>query len=258
MNRIDPNQMSFWEHLEELRSRIIKSLFLWVVVFVVCFAYVKPIFNFLAQPLIALTEAPHFAAFDPKEPFYAHLRASVWVSVFFSSGIFFYQLWAFVAPGLTKKERNFAIPFLFFMAFFFLAGCLFSFLQLFPAVLNFLVDWNADGQDVFTRTKYLGILIGFVLGCGISFEMPLVIYFFARIGLVTPKMLLAHFKWAILLVFILAAIITPTPDPYTQTLLAGPMVCLYLLGVAMAATVKRPSEEADAEEEEPPTLAKLD
>jgi len=251
--RVNPNEMSFWEHLEELRLRLIKSLGLWVIVFILCFAFIEPIFHFLAKPMYALSESP-FAAFDPKEPFFAMMRASLWVSLFFSSGIFFYQLWAFVSPGLTRDERHFAVPFLFFMAFFFLIGCLFSFLQLFPAVLEFLLSWNRDGLNAFTRTKYLGILIGFVLGSGICFELPLVIYFLARIGLVTPKFLLAHFKWAVLVIFILAAVITPTPDPYTQTLLAGPMLLLYLVGIALAATVRRKVADEDAEEAEEESL----
>lgn len=249
MSLNDPNQMSFFEHLDEIRSRLIKCLLLWVLVFVLCFSFVEQIFDFLAQPLYALTEPPHFAAFDPKEPFLAMLRASIWVSFFFSSGIFFYQLWGFVGPGLNKEERHFAIPFLFFMTFFFLTGCFFSFSQLFPAVLEFLVGWNHEGLNAFTRTTYLGILFGFVLGAGASFEMPLVIYFLARIGLVTPRFLLTHFKYAVLLIFIIAAIITPTPDPYTQTLLAGPMLVLYLLGVALAYTVRKKEIESNEDDE---------
>lgn len=248
--KLDPNQMSFFQHLEELRNRLIKSVLLWVVVFVLCFTYIKPIFEFLAQPIYDLTLHSPFAAFDPKEPFFAMLRASVWVSLFLSSGIFFYQLWAFVAPGLTRDERRFALFFITFMALFFLGGCIFSFYQLFPAILEFLLSWNTDGESNYTRSKYLDILIGFVLGTGVCFEMPLVIFFLAKVRLVTARFLLSKFKYAVLIIFVIAAVITPTPDPYTQTLLAGPMLLLYLLGIGMAATVKpRPAPPATEDEE---------
>lgn len=247
MTQIDPNQMSFFEHLEEMRIRLAKSLLIWVVVFMVCFGFNKQIFDFLAAPLYALTEPPYFGAVDLKEPFLASLKACFWVSMILSSGIFFYQLWAFVAPGLTKEEKRFAIPFTAFMALFFIAGCLFSFTQIFPIALDFLVGWNDQNLNAYTRSSYLSLLFALVLGMGASFEMPLIIYFLARIGLVTPKMLLDKFKYAVLVIFTVAAIITPTPDPWTQSFLAGPMLLLYLLGVAMAYTVPKPKPEEDSE-----------
>ncbi len=257
--KVDPNQMTFFQHLEELRNRLIKSVLLWVVVFAVCFAYIQPIFEFLAQPIYNLTLHSPFAAFDPKEPFFAMLRASVWVSLFFSSGIFFYQLWAFVAPGLTREEKRFAGGFITFMAIFFLVGCLFSFYQLFPAILEFLLSWNNDGESNYTRSKYLDILIGFVLGTGLCFELPLVIYFLAKVRIVNARFLLAKFKYAILIIFVLAAVITPTPDPYTQSLLAAPMLLLYLLGVALAATVKaKPAPPVKDEDDEDQNIGLLE
>lgn len=240
MTKKDPNALNFFEHLEELRHRLFKSFILWLVVFIICFINVKDIFHFLAQPYVAISDGDiRFAAFDLKEPFMANLKAAFWVSLILSSGIFFYHFWGFVAPGLTKKEKRFAVPFIVFMCLFFIGGCYFSFVQVFPYALNYLIGWNAEGLDAYTRSSYLSLLFAFVLGMGASFEMPMVIFFLAKIGLVTPKFLLQKFKYAVILIFTLAAIITPTPDIWMQTFLAVPMLGLYLLGVGAAYFVRR-------------------
>ncbi len=247
MSKISPNEMGFFDHLEELRGRIFKSLILWVLVFIVCFLFSKQIFNILAQPFADYMKRDVlWYATNPSEPFFAHLRAAFWVSLIFSSSIFFYHVWAFVSPGLEKHEKQFAIPFLFFMAIFFMIGCWFSFSVVFPYVLNFLISWNEGGVDAYTRSRYLSLLFGFVLGLGSCFEMPLLIFFFAKIGVVTPQFLLAKFKYAVLAIAILAAIITPTPDIPTQCIVGIPLICLYLIGVGAAFLVrKKPEVEED-------------
>ncbi len=251
MAKPDPNQMSFFEHLDELRGRIGKSLLIWLVAFAVCFAYSKPIFNMLAVPLLEITNSAHpWAAVDFKEPFIAHIKAAFWVSAILCSGIFFFHVWSFVAPGLEKKEKRFAIPFLIFMALFFLLGCWFSFDRVYPYALKYLISWNVESLDAYTRSSYLSLLFAFVLGMGASFEMPLLIFFLAKIGLVTPRFLMRNFKYAILIVFTLAAIITPTPDIYMQTFLAVPMLALYLLGVGAAFFVQKKSKKLEAAEAE--------
>ncbi|MDJ0838922.1 MAG: twin-arginine translocase subunit TatC [Acidobacteriota bacterium] len=249
MTKADPNEMSFFEHLEELRGRIFKSLILWVVVFCVCFFFHKEIFEFLATPYKNLGENHGFTMIDPKEPFLAHIRACFWVSIILSSGLIFYHIWMFVSPGLTKSEKWFALPFLIFMSLFFILGCLFSFVQVFPTALDYLISYNYGGsQNLVTRSYYLSILFAFVMGMGASFELPLVIFFLAKVGVVTPRFLLQKFKYAVLIVFTISAIITPTPDPYIQTFLAVPMLLLYLLGVGAAALVAKKKKEEDEEE----------
>jgi sec-independent protein translocase protein TatC len=244
----NPNEMSFFEHIDELRSRLIKSSAIWFLIFIACFIFIKPIFRILAEPLSRISETGYvFAAVDIKEPFVANIKAAFWVSIIFSSGIFFYHLWGFVAPGLTRKEKYFAMPFLVFMAFFFVGGCLFGFFYIYPYALKYLMGWNESGLNAYTRTSYLSLLFMFVMGMGASFEMPMVIFFFAKIGLVTPRFLMANFKWAIILIFTLAAIITPTPDPYMQTFLAAPMILLYLLGVGAAYMVTRKDKKERGE-----------
>jgi len=154
----------------------------------------------------------------------------------------------FVGPGLTKSEKRFAIPFLVFMTFFFMLGCWFSFTFVFPAALDYLISWNSGlSLNAYTRSSYLSLLFALVIGMGACFETPMIIFFLAKIGLVTPKFLLSKFKYAVIIIFTLAAIITPTPDPWIQTCLAGPMLALYLLGIGAAFLVrKKTDEEEDA------------
>ena len=248
MASANPNQMSFFEHLDELRGRIFKTMILWAIVFAACFAYHSEIFAFLAAPYLGLNVGNSFTMFDAKEPFLASLRASFWMSMILSSPLVFYHIWAFVAPGLTRREKLFAVPFLTFMALFFIGGCWFSFQQVFPIALDYLLSYH-EGPNTVTRSTYLSILFALVMGMGVSFELPLVIFFLARIGLVTPRFLIQKFKYAVLIVFTIAAIITPTPDPWIQTFMAVPMLILYLLGVFAAWLVAKKPEKVDELEE---------
>ena len=243
MTRADPNEMSFFEHLEELRGRLIKSVLIWIVVLVVCLIFMKPIFDFLSQPWFSVLEERPFAAVDIKEPFYTHLKAAFWVSIILSAFLVFYQIWAFISPGLEKAEKNFARPFLAFMCIFFFLGCWFCFSVVFPEVLTFLREWNQGGFEAYTRDKYFSLLFGLVMGMGACFQTPMVVFLLARVGLVTPRFLMAKFKYAVLIIFVIAAFITPTPDAMTLMLLAIPMIGLYLLGVGAAFVVVRKKKE---------------
>lgn len=245
----DRGEMTFLEHLEELRYRSIKSVIIWLVVFIGCFTYVQPIFKLIAKPLSNISETEYmFAATDFAEPFIANLKVAFWVSVIFSSPLFFYHIWAFVSPGLEKAERRFAIPFLMFMMLFFLIGCWFSFTIVFPTALEYFMTWNEGSLNAYTRSAYVKLLFLFIIGMGASFEMPLLIFFLAKVGVVTPKFLLEKFRYAIVIIFTIAAFITPTPDIYLQSALALPMVGLYFLGVGAAWFVQKKPEEAEEDE----------
>jgi sec-independent protein translocase protein TatC len=249
----DFGEMTFLEHLEELRNRSIKSLIIWVFVFAGCFAYVQPLFELISFPLSRLSQTEYvFAATDFAEPFLANIRVAFWISVILSSPLFFYHIWAFVAPGLEKEEKRFAIPFLTFMTVFFLIGCWFSFSVVFPIALEYFMEWNTDSLHAYTRSSYVKLLFLFIIGMGASFEMPLLIFFLAKIGLVTPRFLIDKFRYAIILIFTVAAIITPTPDIYLQSALALPMVALYFVGVGAAWFVQKQPKEDEQQPETPP------
>jgi sec-independent protein translocase protein TatC len=163
-----------------------------------------------------------------------YVKVALLAALFVSSPVILTQVWLFLRPGLYKRERRLALPFIFFTTLFFLAGGYFGYKVAFPLVVTFLLGVAEDFKQVVTVQTYFAMISKILLGLGLVFELPMLILFLARLGLVSAGQLLRWFRWAILCIFILAAIITPTPDIATQTVFAVPMICLYLLGVVVA------------------------
>ena len=155
--------------------------------------------------------------------------------IFVSAPVLLAQLWFFLRPGLYKRERRLFLPFLFFTTLFFLAGGYFGYLVAFPMVVKFLLGVGEGFKQVVTIGAYFSMMSKILLGMGLVFEMPMLIFFLARFGIVTAGQLVRWFRWAVLLIFVVAAVITPTPDIATQTVFAVPMILLYLLGIVVAA-----------------------
>lgn len=228
--------MSFLDHLEELRSRLLKSLLSLVAGFGFAWNFHEAIFHFMVAPLRAFDPNLRLIATTPTETIMLYMKMSFLVGIFIAAPFLLYQVWAFISPGLYANEKGYAIPFVFFGTLFFLAGASFGHFILLPVTLTFLGGFGGADIEFLPRiTEYYDFYSWFVLALGIVFQVPVVIFVLARIGLVTAGFLLRQFKWAILLSFIVAAIVTPTPDVVTQTLLALPMIGLYLLGVVVAA-----------------------
>jgi sec-independent protein translocase protein TatC len=250
--------MSFLEHLEELRGRLIRSLVALVVGGLVCWGYRSEIFRFLTQPLRQAQPDVQFIAIGPAEALMLYMKMAMFVGIFVAMPYVLYQIWAFVSPGLYPHERRYVLPFILFGSLFFIAGGLFGHYFLFPVTFGFLATFGAEQIKFMPRVgEYFSFYSWFLLGLGLVFQTPVVIFVLARIGLVTPRFLLRQFKYAVLIAFIVAAVITPTPDAVTQTALALPMLGLYLLGVLVAWLFGRPRRAAqDAPPiDEPPTSA---
>jgi sec-independent protein translocase protein TatC len=228
--------MTFLEHLEELRARLLRCLISLVVGFVACYNFRQPIFHFLTQPLRAAYPDTKFIYTAPTEMFMLHMKMAFFVGIFAVAPYLLYQAWAFIAPGLYPHERIYAIPFILFGSLFFIGGAAFGHYVLFPMTFQFLSDFAAGGDVQFLPKpgEYFSFYSWFLLGLGIVFQLPIIIFVLARIGLVTPGFLIRNFKYAVLIAFIVSAVITPGGDIATQTLLAGPMIGLYLIGVAVA------------------------
>ena len=227
--------MSFLEHLDELRHCLIKSLLSLVVGFGVCWSFRESIFEVLIQPLRRAFPDIHLIYTSPTEALLLYMKMSFFVGIFVVAPYILYQAWAFVAPGLYPHERVYALPFVVFGSLFFLGGAAFGHYILFPIALGFLGAFGGPNVEFLPRiSEYWTFYSWFVLGLGIVFQQPILIFVLARIGLVTPRFLLRHFKWAVFLAFVVSAVITPTTDAVTQSLLAGPIVGLYLLGVVVA------------------------
>ena len=241
----DPNIMSFFEHLEELRKRIFRSLLILLVAFLGCWNYHRELYLFLARPLTKFMKSGSQLAFTSlTEPFMMYIKLSFLASLFAASPFLFYQLWRFISPVLKPREKRWALPFILFGTLFFLAGGFFGYSVVFPLACRFFLQIGGDFTPVLTVSQYLSLATKVLLGIALTFELPVLIFFLARFGLVTPKFLLRSFRYFVVIAFVVAALITPTPDMVTQSLVAVPLILLYLLGILIAwAAGKRPTDK---------------
>ncbi|HEX6863356.1 MAG TPA: twin-arginine translocase subunit TatC [Thermoanaerobaculia bacterium] len=242
--------MSLFDHLDELRKRILYSLVGLVATFVPCWIYVQEIFDFLARPIHRLLpEGQKLAFLGVTDPFILYFKVAALAAVFLGSPFLLYQVWNFVAPGLYRKEKLYALPFVFFATLFFLAGGAFAYYIAFPFAVEFLLSLGQHFQAVITIERYFGFLLTVILGLGLMFELPIFLLLLSIAGIVTPQFLLRHFRHAVVLIFIVAAIITPTPDVVNLCLFAVPAILLYLLGVGASFVVYRMRKKREAEAE---------
>lgn len=231
-------RMSFLEHLEELRSRIIKALMGVAVAFVVSIAFTNPLWNVIKAPaaaaLTSLGYPPDLYANDPMEQFnIIWFKLPVVCAIFIACPWIFYQIWAFIAPGLYRRERRWAVPFVLTSAGLFILGGLFAYFVAFRFALTFLlgIGQNMGVKPLVTISHYFDLFVDVMLGIGLVFELPILIFFLILLRIVTPKFLINHSRYAILAIFIIAAIVTPTPDVFNMMLFALPMCMLFYVGV---------------------------
>lgn len=239
-DREELTSMGLLDHLEELRKRIVYSLVAVFAAFLLCWIYAREIFEFLSRPIHAyLPEGGKLAFLGITDPFILYIKVAALAGVFLASPVLIYQIYAFVAPGLYSKERRWSIPFVFAGTLFFLAGGAFAFLVAFPFAIEFLLGVGEPFEAVITVEKYFSFLLTVMLGLGLMFELPIVIFLFALMGVVTPGFLIRKFRWAVLLIFVVSALVTPTPDVVNLCIFALPTIGLYLLGVGAAWLVTR-------------------
>src|SRR5215831_7814599 len=228
-------QMSFLDHLEELRKRIINSLIAVGVALGVCWFFADALFRTVQRP-INKAGISSLIVSTPTEGFNLELKLALMAAVFLASPFVLGQVWLFISPGLYKHERKYALPFIFFSSLLFIVGGLFGYFVAFPFALRFLLEWekNMGVTALINATQYFDLFIMVELGLAIIFEIPAVIFVLSRIGLVSGSFLLRNTRYAILAAFIIAAVITPTTDIPNMMMMAGPMVLLYMLGVVVA------------------------
>lgn len=231
-------RMSFLEHLEELRSRIIRALMGLAVSFVACIVFAPQLWKIVSKPAIGALHQLGFA-----EKLYQHtpmeVFSVVWVkipllaSLFVASPWILFQVWGFIAPGLYKKERRYAAPFVICTAGLFLLGGVFAYFVAFRYGLTFLlgIGRDIDIAPVVSVTEYTDLFVNVMLGVGIVFELPILIFFLTLLRIVTPGFLIAHSRYAILAIVLIAAVVTPTPDVFNLMLFAVPMCLLFYVGV---------------------------
>ena len=246
-------QMSLLDHLDELRRRIVYSLASLIVAFLACWTWVEEIYAFLERPIRPhLPEGTRLSYLGPADPLMLYIKVALLAGVFLAAPILLYQAWRFVSPGLYRRERRWAVPFIVLGSLFFLAGGAFAYYVAFPFAIEFLLGIGGDFQPVITIERYFRVLMTVILGLGLMFELPIVIFILSAAGLVTPRFLIRKFRWAVLLIFVVSALVTPTPDVFNLLIFALPTIGLYLLGVGAAALVHRPRREPETLPTDPP------
>jgi sec-independent protein translocase protein TatC len=227
--------MSLLDHLDELRSRLVKCVIAFVVAFSVCWTFSGPILEFLLRPIKThLFEGGDIVFIHLTEPFMIYMKASALMAVFLAAPVVLYQLWAFVSPGLYRHEARMVLPFIVFGTLFFAGGGAFGYYVATPVAASWLIALGAGFKANITLRSAFQFESWIILGMGLVFEMPVVIFFLSRIGVVTPAFLMRHFRYAVLIIAVLSAVLTPTGDVMTMTIFAGPMILLYLLGAGVA------------------------
>jgi sec-independent protein translocase protein TatC len=230
--------MSLLEHLEELRRRIIHSGMYLIIAFFVAYAFREKLFAFMEKPIVSALKAhnldPHLVYLNPVDPFNFFIKISLAGGAILASPFILYQVWLFISPGLYRQEKRYVLPFMTATVTLFLGGAFFGYHYVYPGALNFLIGYGAQFKPMVTLGEYTELFMTVILGLGITFELPILVFFLALFGLVTARWLWKNIRYAILIIFVVAAIITPTPDVLTMCVFAAPMLALYLVSIGVA------------------------
>ena len=227
------DKMPFMEHLGELRVRIMRALMALLVGLAIAFPFSQRVVDWLARPIQRSGNTLVFLAVT--EAFWVQMKVALFLGLFIASPGILWQVWRFVEPGLHGHEKKYAVPFVLIGSALFIAGGAFSLLIVTPSAISFLLSYARPGlQPMISIGNYIDFLLKFTLAFGAVFEVPLAMTLVARMGLVTAKQFAKNRKYAILGAFIAGAVLTPTPDMVNQTLMAGPIIILYELGIVAA------------------------
>jgi sec-independent protein translocase protein TatC len=243
---LEGGRMSFLEHLDELRKRLIAMIIGIAAGCIISFIFLDPIFYFITEPMKQmLPEQSRLITTEPTEFFMLWLKVGLLSGLLVAAPWVLYQVWLFVAPGLYSHEKRFAIPFVLFASIFFFSGAGFAHYIAFPVTWMFFIKFQGDFVMFLPKLgSAFSLYVKMLLGFGIIFQMPVLVFALARMGVVTGKFLLRNFKYATLIIFILGAVLSPGGDIASQLMMAGPMMILYLLsiGIAFVFQKKRPAE----------------
>jgi sec-independent protein translocase protein TatC len=253
-DRADLPGMSLLEHLDELRKRIIRSAAGIILGFFVAYGFHAQIFRLMQEPIttaLAKHNLPTKLTYlDILDPFNMYLKIALIFGCILASPWVLYQVWMFISPGLYKQERRYVVPFMSATVGLFLAGAWFGYHYVYPGMLDFLLGYSKDFTPNLTIDKYTSLFATVILGLGITFELPILVFFLALFGIVNASFLWRNFRYAVLIIFIIAGIITPTPDVLTMCLFALPMLGLYTLSILVAYMVHPSRRKKKLEEKE--------
>src|SRR5579863_6183554 len=234
----DTHSMPLLTHLEELRKRIIFSVFGILAGFVLCWSFADRLFGLMEQPIIQALRRHGLGGglvyLNPTEPFNLYLEVALVAGLFAASPFVFYQLWLFIAPGLYRTEKRYVLPFLLSTVGLFIAGGLFGYKMVYPASLDFLIGYGERFQPMITIGEYTKLFLTIIVGLGLIFEMPILVFFLALMRVITARWMWRNLRYSILAIFVVAAMVTPTTDILNMCLFAAPMVALYAVSIGVA------------------------
>ena len=245
-------KMPFTSHLDELRKRLIRILIAVGIGFVACWYFREWLFQVITAPLVrVLPQNSHMIYTSLPEAFFNYMKISFYASLFLTSPFTLYQLWKFVSPGLYPTEKKYVAPFVISSTILFIGGVLFGYYVALPPAYSFFVEFSSDFlKPMFSLKEYLSLSLKLLLAFGLSFELPVFIFFMAKIGIVNSKMLAKQRRYAILVIFIAAAILTPSPDAITQIIMAIPLMILYEFSIFIARFAEKKHPQADDTKED--------
>jgi sec-independent protein translocase protein TatC len=230
--------MPLLDYLEELRKRIIFAVVGVLVAFLLCWSYAERIFGLMQQPIIHALRNHGLGGglvyLNPTEPFNLYLQVAFVAGLFTASPFVFYQLWLFIAPGLYRNEKRYVLPFVLSTVALFVAGGAFGYRMVYPASLDFLIGYGQRFQPMITIGEYTKLFVTIIVGLGLIFEMPVLVFFLALMRVISARWMWRNLRYAVLAIFILAAIVTPTADVLNMCLFAAPMLGLYAISIGVA------------------------
>lgn len=242
--------MSFLEHLEELRRRLIYSIIAVVVGFFLCFGYAENIVGWMQKPIfeaLQRNKMPQTLVYlNPTDPFNLYLKIGLLAGLFVACPFVLYQVWMFISPGLYRNEKRYVMPFMFSTIALFVSGGYFGYKLVYPAALEFLIGYGRQFQPMITIHEYTDLFLTVILGLGVVFEMPILVFFLALMGVISAGWMWHNIRYSILVIFIIAAILTPTTDILNMCIFAAPMVGLYVLSIGIAYLVHPKQRKARA------------
>ena len=240
-------RMTFLEHLDELRKRITHAVVALFVGFLIAFAFVERIWQFVFARLTAQVPGKQFIYTEPGEGFFLYLKIAAIAGLLISSPYVMYQVWLFIAPGLYANEKKLAVPFVFFASALFISGAAFSHYLLFPAAWAFFAGFSNEFLSFTPRIEPAwSLYVKLLLAMGLVFQLPMLMFVLARFGIVSARFLIRNFKYALLIFFIIAAIITPDASMIPQIIMAGSMTLLYVVSIGVVWLFGKKSREAEA------------
>ncbi len=240
--------MSFLEHLEELRSRLIRAAIAIGIGFGVCIAFGERVFSIFAAPITKLLPKNSSLVFTSlPDPFFVYLKVAFITGIFLALPYVLYQVWLFVRPGLLEKEKKLAAPFIVVSTLLFYLGAVFAYFIVFPAAFQFFLSYEtAELKPMISIKDYVSLVMLLMLAFGVIFETPIVIVVLGLLGIVDSSLLKKGRRYFIVLAFIIAAILTPTPDVINQTLMAIPLIIFYELGIYLLRVIEKKRERDEA------------